>query len=146
MWGSPIRYSVSQSDADGDGNWDFVTPGELRDVTLPLLQPDLVVCSTATGASASACAGSDETLSDRVPALIYSLGKDWAGFTSPDQQENAGAALGGGPSGRNYVVAANDVFVARRPGTLAGDEYDDLLLWVSETVLYGRLVASGQLP
>ena len=42
-YGSPVRYSVSASDADGDGNWDFTTPGEMRDVTLPLLAPDLVV-------------------------------------------------------------------------------------------------------
>ena len=26
-WGNPIRYSVTASDADGDGNWDFVRPG-----------------------------------------------------------------------------------------------------------------------
>ena len=145
-WGSPLRYSVSRSDVDGDGNWDFVTAGEMRDVTMPLLQPDLVICSTAAGATATACSGSNVTLADRVPALVFSMGKDWANFTSADQIENAGAVVGGGPSGRNYAVAGNDVFVSRNPGTLTGSEYDDLLLWISESVLYGRLVASGQLP
>ena len=29
-WGSPLRYSVSASDANGDGTWDFVTAGEMR--------------------------------------------------------------------------------------------------------------------
>ena len=33
-WGNPLRYSVSNSDADSDGNWDFVRPGEMRNVTL----------------------------------------------------------------------------------------------------------------
>nr|MDJ0701374.1 type II secretion system protein [Woeseiaceae bacterium] len=46
-WGAPLRYSVTASDADTDGNWDFTVPGEMRDVTMALLQPDIHVCSSA---------------------------------------------------------------------------------------------------
>ena len=44
-WGSPIRYSVTASDVDANGNWDFTFPGEMQAVTMPALMPDLVVCS-----------------------------------------------------------------------------------------------------
>ena len=145
-WGSPIRYSVTASDANTDGNWDFVTAGEMRSVTMPLLLPDLVVCSTATGSSATACAGGNETLSQGAAALIYSLGKDWSNFGSADQLENVGANLGGGASGTTYRVASDRVFVDRSRSDLAGTEFDDLLLWIPPLRLYGRLVDTGHLP
>jgi prepilin-type N-terminal cleavage/methylation domain-containing protein len=145
-WGSPLRYSVTASDANTDGTWDFVTSGEMRTVTLPLLQPDIVVCSTATGSSATACASAGETLAGGATAMIFSLGKDWATFGSPDQVENVGANLGGGPSGTNYPVASDVVFVDRGRSDLTGSEFDDLLLWIPPAELYGRLVDTGHLP
>ena len=145
-WGSPIRYSVTNSDSNTDGSWDFVTPGELRIVTMPALQPDLVICSTAAGSSPTACAGAAQTLASAAPFVVYSLGKDWASFTSTDQQENVGANLGGGASGTSYRVAADVVFVSRGASGLSGSEYDDLVLWVSPNTLYGGLVEAGHLP
>ncbi len=145
-WGSPVRYSVSRTDSNGDGTWDFVTPGEMRTVTMPALQPDLVICSTAAGSSSTACASNNETLSSRAPAVFYSLGKDWSSFTSADQQENVGTTLGGGPSGASYRVAGDVVFVSRGSSRLAGSEFDDLVAWLSPNTLYGRLVEAGHLP
>ena len=145
-WGSPVRYSVTATDANTDGTWDFVTAGEMRTVGMPLLQPDLVICSTATGASATACASSNATLAAGATAVLYSLGKDWASFSSADQVENVGGNLGGGASGVNYRVANDVVFVTRGRSELAGSEFDDLVLWVSPVHLYGRLVRTGHLP
>lgn len=145
-WGSPIRYSVSSSDVNADSRWDFTTPGEMRAVTMPMLQPDLVVCATSAGASATACGSTDVTLSDQIPAVLYSLGKDWGSFASADQQENVGAVLGGGASGRNYPVAANAVFVSRTRSTSSGSEFDDLVAWMSAHSLYSQLVDAGHLP
>ena len=145
-WGSPVRYSVSRTDSNGDGTWDFVTPGEMRVVTMPVLQPDLVVCSTEAGSSPTACAGSNQTLASAAPAVVYSLGKDWASFSSADQQENVGANLGGGASGTSYRVAADVVFVSRGASRLTGSEYDDLVVWLSPSSLYARLVDAGHLP
>jgi hypothetical protein len=74
------------------------------------------------------------------------MGEDWASFTSPDQQENVGASLGGGPSGRSYPVAADIVFVARSRSEAQSAEFDDIVNWVAPSVLYGQLVAAGRLP
>ncbi len=145
-WASPLRYSVSASDVDGDGDWDFVAPAEMRDVSIPLLSPDLVVCSAAAGASAVACSGASTTLTNTAPVVVFSMGKDWGSFGSADQQENVGSTLGGGPSGTSYPVAANVVFVNRRASDQSGSEFDDIVFWSSPARLYHRLVAGGQLP
>ncbi len=145
-WGSPLRYSVTGSDADGNGNWDFTVPGEMQSVTMPVLAPDLVICSTSTGSTATACGSTNVTLSDRSPLVIYSLGKDWTSFGSADQLENVGNNLGGGASGASYPVAADAVFVARGRSDRSGAEFDDLVLWLSANSLYHSLVEAGRLP
>jgi prepilin-type N-terminal cleavage/methylation domain-containing protein len=145
-WGNPVRYSVTASDADGDGNWDFVRPGEMRNVTVAALAPDLRVCTTASGSSPIACASAATTVVATAPAVLLSMGKDWAMGTSADQQENVGATLGGGPSGRTYEVGSDIVFVARTQSAAAGNEFDDIVAWVSPSALYGQLVAAGRLP
>lgn len=145
-WGSPLRYSVTDSDADGDGQWDFTTPGELKDVTLPVLAPDLAVCSSSSGATATACGSAATTLSSAAPAIVYSLGHDWSAFSSPDQLENTGTSLGGGPSGTNYPIAANTVFVTRGKSNRPGAEFDDVVTWISPNALYHGLVTAGHLP
>lgn len=145
-WGSPLRYSVSASDVNGDGRWDFVTAGEMRAVTLSLLQPEMTVCSAAAGATATNCATANLTLAERTPAVLYSMGKDWASFTSPDQQANAGATITGGASGARYAIASDDVFVRAPRSAIAGGEFDDLVIWLPRNTLYARLVAAGHLP
>lgn len=145
-WGSPLRYSVSASDANGNGSWDFVTPGEMAAVTMPALAPDITVCRTAAGSSSNACAASNVTLTAGSPVVIFSLGKDWAAFTSTDEVENVGANLGGGPSSTTYRVASDVVFVSRGRSELPGSEFDDQLRWLAPNRLYGRLVDAGHLP
>ncbi len=145
-WGSPIRYSVTNSDANGNGSWDFVRPGEMRTVTLASLAPSLDICTTTTGSSATACASNATTLANSAPVVLVSLGKDWATASSADQLENLGANVGGGPSGVTYPVAADEVFVSRTAGAQAGNEFDDIVTWVSPAALYGELVSAGRLP
>jgi prepilin-type N-terminal cleavage/methylation domain-containing protein len=145
-WASPIRYSVSAADADGDGNWDFTNAGEMQQVTMPSLLPDIAVCRAAAGSSATACVDQNTTLTDQAPLVIYSLGKDWATSSSPDQIENVGTTLGGGPSGTRYAVANDIVFVSRQHSVQGGSEFDDLLVWTAAPMLYSRLLAVGQLP
>jgi len=145
-WGSPIRYSVTDTDFDANGNWDFTIAGEMSAITVPILVPDLVVCSTASGSTATACGSANVTLSDQSPVVIYSLGRDWPSFTSADQLENVGNTIGGGASGATYPVAADTVFVSRGRSEMSGAEFDDLVLWISSNGLYRVLVEAGQLP
>ena len=86
------------------------------------------------------------TLSNQSPLVIYSLGKDWTSFSSPDQLENVGDNLGGGASGASYPVAADAVFVTRGRSDRGGSEFDDLVVWMSANALYRALVEAGQLP
>jgi prepilin-type N-terminal cleavage/methylation domain-containing protein len=145
-WGNAIRYSVTASDADTDGLWDFVRPGEMRDVTVSALAPNLEVCTTAAGSSATACASNATTVVGTAPVVLLSMGKDWASFASADQLENVGATLGGGPSGRSYGVPSDSVFVMRTQSQATGASFDDLVTWVSPLALYGQMVAAGRLP
>ena len=145
-WASPLRYSVSAADVDGDGQWDFTVPGEMRDVQIAMLAPDLVVCDTAAGASSTACASPATTLTGTAPFVVNSLGKDWATSAGADQLENVGNTLGGGPSGTSYAVASDVVFVSRARSTQSGNEYDDVLTWASPMTLYRELVSAGHLP
>ena len=145
-WSSPIRYSVSASDIDADGTWDFTNPGEMSDVTVQNLAPDLSVCNTSAGSTPAACADAQSTLTGQAPLVVYSLGKDWASATSPDQLENVGATLGGGPSGTNYLVAGDLVFVSRRMSDQPGAEYDDIVRWTTALHLYHVLLKATHLP
>jgi len=118
----------------------------MRTVTLANLAPSLDICTTSTGATATACASNATTLTSTAPAVIFSLGKDWASASSADELANLGATVGGGPSGRNYPVPANEVFVSRTLGSAAGNEFDDIVTWISPSTLYGELVSAGRLP
>lgn len=145
-WGSPLRYSVTSVDVDGNGDWDFINTLDLRNVGLAALTPDLVVCRTASGASSTACGSGNDTLTAAAPMVIYSLGKDWAQFSSADQVENVGATVAGGPSGTRYRIASNAVFVARGRSVQSGNEYDDVVGWMPANSLYKRLVDAGFVP
>ena len=145
-WGSPLRYSVSASDANGNGQWDFLASADLRAAGLAALAPELTVCRRAAGASSTACGSGNDTLTGGSPAVVYSLGKDWAGFSSADQLANVGATLSGGPSGTSYRIAADVVFVDRGPSDQAGSEFDDLVEWLPSPVFYKRLLDAGFVP
>ncbi len=145
-WGSVLRYSVSASDANTNGVWDFLSDTEVATITLAGMTPELTVCSTAAGASASACGSSGDTVASAVPFVVYSLGKDWASFSSADQLENTGATVAGGPSGIRYAVSSNDVFVMRGRSEMVGAEYDDLVTWLPALVLYKASIDGGHIP
>ena len=134
-WGNHIRYAVTQSDGRA-----FTTANGMANTGISSLDPDLLVCSTAsTSGSACSVAGSSLTSLPGVPAVIYSTGKNGgAGGSGADEQENP-----------NPNSADNDrVFVSRTPtsSSSANGEYDDLVIWVSHGILINRLVMAGRLP
>ena len=125
-WLSPYRYTVTTANGNA-----FTTTNGMRTVTMGTLAPDLRVCLDV------ACV---TVIANRLPAVVMSLGADWATFgaTSPLQVENSGEVT------INGYRHGNDVnFVT---ASYAEDLFDDLLVWMSSSVLYTRLIAAGQLP
>lgn len=119
-WGRPIRYSVSHSDADGNGLPDFTTASEMQSVGIQLLEPAFEIC---------AAAGCSELRANQVPVIIYSEGSVTTG--SADENEN---------------LDSDHRFVSRAVDDYGDDQFDDVVVWLSENILYSRLIRAGVLP
>lgn len=141
-WNNPIRYAVSVWDSTNPAQNDvFTSANGMADVGISALRPDLLVCSTASGISSTACGSADYKLTagDGVPALIYSLGKNGSsGGTSVDEKKNP-----------NPNSTDNDRTFVSHPqtaSTSSNGEFDDLVIWISNATLLNRMVSAGKLP
>jgi prepilin-type N-terminal cleavage/methylation domain-containing protein len=129
-WGNPLRYSVTTANTSA-----FTAAGQMRTVGIAALTPDLRVCREA------ACTN---VIVNRIPAVVLSMGKNWAIFTSADELANAGeTTVGGGPSGTTYRIANNLDFVS---ANYSEENFDDTLTWISSNILYTKMISAGQLP
>ena len=125
-WQNPLRYSVESSNT-------FTREGQLAAVfNSATVTTDIEVCNVA-GCPA------DTVIVSNVPAIIYSMGANWATFTSDDEYENSSrtATLG------IYPIADDGQFVM---ASYSEDNFDDQLLWLSPYVLFTRMVNAGRLP
>ena len=131
-WGTRIRYAVT---ASASANVSiFTSTNGMRLTTLTALAPDLFVCASSSVVTAINC-GTAQILTTSAPVVIFSLGlnANTGGGTSADEAAN---------------LNGDQVFVSRvrsDPGSTGG-EFDDIVTWLSENVLYNRMVAAGQLP
>ena len=68
-----------------------------------------------------------------VPVVLYSNAKNDFGVTagSADERENSDN---------------DNCFISRSYSTVAGNEFDDLVSWLSPNILFNRMVAAGRLP
>lgn len=125
-WFSPFRYSVTTSNGSA-----FTTANGMRNTTMGALTPDLRVCDAA------ACGN---VIVDSVPVVLLSLGADWATFDAADvdETENSGEAIING-----YRHGADNDFVA---ADYIENTYDDLIVWMSPSILFTRMITAGQLP
>jgi prepilin-type N-terminal cleavage/methylation domain-containing protein len=152
-WQNPIRYSVSSYDHDtGSPSFTSVPSSavgieqlfsdvDVGDDGVPDFNNDsaiLRVCDTPT------CLGT--VYADAAPAVLYSMGANWASYTSTNEVKNAGSDTIAGNN--SYVikdqadVTANDFVNA----TYSEDNFDDQVIWLSPYVLFNRLVSAGKLP
>lgn len=134
-WGNRIHYAVTS----WNGN-TYSSTGGMRTAGISALAPNLLVCSTASGINATACAaGTALTASPGVPAVIYSTGRNGSyGGSGIDEAANPNPN-----SGNN-----DRVFVSHAPSAAiaANGEFDDIVIWLSPNILYNRLVEAGKLP
>ncbi|WP_041361898.1 type II secretion system protein [Methylovorus sp. MP688] len=73
---------------------------------------------------------SGTNLALRVPAVIVSKGKSGAG-AGANEQENSDK---------------DEYFVSDTPSAVAGNEFDDIVVWVPSTLLLNRMLSAGKLP
>lgn len=123
-WLSPYRYNVTTANGNA-----FTTAGGMRATGMAALAPDLRVCTDA------ACG---TVVASNLPAVVLSLGADWANFSGAEEVENSGETTRAG-----YRHANNTDFAV---STYVEDTYDDILVWMSANILYTRMISAGQLP
>lgn len=125
-WLSPYRYAVTNSNGNA-----FTSPNGMRNATISLLAPAFRVCAQA------ACTA---IIANTVPAVVLSLGPDWATFTGAavDATENSGeATIAGFRHGNDNDFVSSGYIEA---------VFDDVISWISPNILYTRMISAGQLP
>ncbi len=123
-WLSPYRYSVTNQNGNA-----FTTAGQMSATTMGVLAPDLRICDD------NACG---TVLFSSAPAVILSLGANWSNFISADEVENSGeATINGYRQGNNNDFVSTDYIE---------DVFDDIITWISPSILYTKMIAAGQLP
>lgn len=83
---------------------------------------DNVIVSTVGAGSAN--------VATAIPAVIVSKGKNGAG-SSADELENSDG---------------NETFVSHEQIDVAANAFDDVVVWVPDTILFNRMVTAGKLP
>lgn len=130
-WQNPYRYGVSRN----SGNY-FTSVAGVQSFfnnasTLLVSNTDMIrVCNT------NDCSGT--ILADPVPAIIISMGENWATYTSTNETENSGETTLG-----TYDVPNDRTFVDTE---FNETNFDDELRWLSPHILFSRLIQAGQLP
>jgi prepilin-type N-terminal cleavage/methylation domain-containing protein len=127
-WGQPVRYAVTRVSANA-----YTTAGALKaaQYTGAALDPDLLVCVNLPGPGDATCG--PNRVATAVAAVVFSTGKTGSnGPLGADEQENLNVAV---------APARNPIFVTHVP--LA--DFDDMVVTLSQPVLFGRLIAAGQL-
>lgn len=141
-WGLPYRYHVSDFDASGTLPIfiDLVTPDGIGVEGLSNVLPDLFVCDDSDNSSATdlTCAAvSANPIIGNAAVVIYSSGKDRGVIASNIQDENQD----------DFQDGTNDkVYASSTRNDSAGNEYDDIVRWISPNVLYSKMIEADQLP
>lgn len=137
-WNNPYRYSVTTSNNGGAVSPDFTTANDTTLVTPALLNPDLRICTD------NSCAAS---LTNSAVAVVLSMGKNWPNVVSADETQNAAETTVASTCGlAAYNIGNDNDYVSRERVEIVGSEYDDIVIWISEAILYSKLLAAGQLP
>lgn len=143
-----IRYAVA--DVAIGGADTFTTTNGMTTATMPAIAAStalLTVCSTASTSSTSCSAGIPLANGTAI-AVVYSVGKNGVLYTEGTAGDCTapGATCTGISADETENVDLDPVFVSRPQSSAAGSEFDDMLVWISPSMLFGRLIAAGQQP
>lgn len=116
-WNNRYRYRVTPTFTNSGTGFLLTTAGTLT------------VCTT------SACAS---TVATAVPAIILTQGKNGAGAFN-----NSGGTNAASTNANELENSDGDTtFVSKE----ADPNYDDMVIWLSPSILFNRMVAAGKLP
>lgn len=125
-WLSPYRYNVTLQNGQA-----FTRADQMRTLGIAALTPNLQICTVAV-------CGAGNVLFNSAPAVVVSLGANFGTFTSADEVANSGETTANG-----YRHAADVNFVS----TVYNETtFDDVITWLSPSILYTKMIAAGQLP
>jgi len=149
-WGQPYRYSITSTDFSATGGEDFVVAGQLKNTInggegIANVTPDIQVCNNLVNACGAGSAASDISANDAV-AVVFSIGTNQRA-NSTEENENAGEATIASQCGLPAYGISNDRFYyvsTRRE--IVGDEFDDILIWISPNILYSKMLKAGIIP
>lgn len=134
-WGNHYRYAVQTEYADSTTAFTLAAPAG----TASILEPNYPV--DATG-------GTPHSLADNVVAIIFSHGSNGYGAISAENVARPAVPAANTDEQENDD---NDANYYMRPETdsssnIAGGEFDDIVIWISEYELKAKMVEAGQLP
>lgn len=128
-WGQRFTYRVTDGFADRD------TGSDGTGCTPVTASVSFAMCSTGNITILDGDGGNN--VATGVPAIVVSHGGNWDEDPSDHEDENY-------DDGRTGDVAGT--FVYRDFSTEAGNEFDDLMIWISPHVLRTRMLNAGILP
>lgn len=137
-WSNPIHYAVSNASI-GIPN-ALTAQNGIKTATINSISTSnlLYVCSSSGGISTTTCGAPTPPtiqLTNNAPALVFSLGKNGnVGTLGQDEKAN--------------TTVADQVFVShdQSTGGAGNEDFDDMVVWLSTSILVNRMVAAGQLP
>ena len=136
---------VSATDAWGNRFRYLVTPAFSNRVTAMTLSSagTLKVCASAP---TSATCGGTTYVADNVPAVILSHGKNGYGAMNGSNNIQISTTGASGHETENAGGTYADSVVSKTRSDAAGQEFDDIVVWLSPNVLFNRLVTANKLP
>lgn len=138
-WGHIYRYSVTPAYASSVAPFSLTTP------------PDITI-QTRVAAAPPADTLTNLTNTNSVPAVVLSHGPN--GYGSFENQGIAQALPTGWPANNTdentNATGTTNIFVSRVQldvgANSTGGEFDDIVTWVPQYLLFNRMVAAGKLP
>jgi prepilin-type N-terminal cleavage/methylation domain-containing protein len=148
-----IRYAIAAVNIGGANT--FTTTSGMTTATMFAIATAagaspgnlLIVCSTASS-SGTSCSSGVPLANGNAIAVVYSVGKNGVLYT----EGTAGDCLAPGntclgtSAEESENVDLDRVFTSRPPTDAAGSQFDDMMVWISPNMLFGRLIAAGQQP
>lgn len=128
-WGKIFRYAVS---------------AKFADAPFTLAEPGTRSVSTRDDS------GAVVTLAEKMPAVIFSEGKErWGTTDSGVDLDDGDSPTNADEDANHFGLPAYTTYFSRSATTNkggGGGEFDDILVWVPTTILANRMIAAGKLP